>query len=120
MQPLLKRGHAQQLVLMGFRADMDDLRGRVSHAQGEAESSWSRAEHLQQQLDKARSELPGAFVSMNPDVATRVMENANCKGFPRASCAMHLLLWHWRKGGFQRGHSDEITRLGSAGTARGC
>ena len=47
---------------MGFRWDVDDLRGRLTCAQSDAESSRSRAEHLQQQLDKARSELPGACV----------------------------------------------------------
>ncbi len=32
---------------------MDDLRGKLSQAEGEVDSSRSRAEHLQEQLDKS-------------------------------------------------------------------
>ena len=71
-----QRGVAQQIALLGFRWDMDDLKGRLTCAQSDAESSRSRSEHLQQQLDKARSELSGSCVLIQPCFVTSVLRDA--------------------------------------------
>ncbi|CAK0785493.1 hypothetical protein CVIRNUC_008702 [Coccomyxa viridis] len=60
LQEAKAEGSALQKEVSSLRWDMDDLKGRLTCAQSDAESSRSRSEHLQQQLDKASSAAAAA------------------------------------------------------------